>query len=95
MSAVGSSVRTAQQIGGELVKATAAAAAGSLEAAQRAWRGDVKPREGSRSSLPQKSRGPTDPGLRPDGPVRPPRVRLDPVILVLADPLRSTAASRR
>jgi hypothetical protein len=54
LSAVGSSVRAAQQIGGEAVKATAAAAAGSLEAAQRAWRGGVKPREGSRPSPPRK-----------------------------------------
>lgn len=54
MSAVGDSVRAAQQIGGEVVKATAAAAAGSLEAAQRAWRGGVKPREGSRPSPPRR-----------------------------------------
>ena len=54
MSAVGNSVRAAQQIGGEMVKATAAAATDSLEAAQRAWRGDVKPPEGSRPSPPQK-----------------------------------------
>jgi len=54
MSAVADSVRAAQQIGGEVVKATAAAAAGSLEAAQRAWRGGVKPREGSRPSPPRR-----------------------------------------
>lgn len=54
ISAVGNSVRAAQQIGGEVVKATAAAAAGSLEAAQRAWRGGVKPREGSRPSPPRR-----------------------------------------
>ena len=50
MSAVGTSVRAAQQIGGEVVKATAAAAAGSFEAVQRAWRGGVKPPAGSRPS---------------------------------------------
>ena len=54
MSAVGNSVRAAQQIGGEVVKATAAAAAGSIEAAQRAWRGGVKPPEGSRPSPPRR-----------------------------------------
>jgi len=54
LSAVGNSVRAAQQIGGEVVKATGAAAAGSLEAAQRVWRGDVKPREGSRPSPPRR-----------------------------------------
>jgi hypothetical protein len=54
MSVVGNSVRAAQQIGGEMVKATAAAAADSLEAAQRAWRSDVTPREGSRPSPPRR-----------------------------------------
>lgn len=56
MSAVGNSVRAAQQIGGEVVKATTAAATGSLEAAQRAWRGDLKPREESRPSPPRRRR---------------------------------------
>jgi hypothetical protein len=56
LSAVSNSVRAAEQIGGEVVKATTAAAAGSLEAAQRAWRGGVKPREESRPSSPRRHR---------------------------------------
>jgi hypothetical protein len=54
MSAVGNSVRAAQQIVGEVVKTTSAAATGSLDAAQRAWRGGLKPREESRLSSPRR-----------------------------------------